>query len=392
VANRQILSEVLLALFIILFIIFLPVVRGLQRRYRIRIWVKSFTASREARKHKQLSEARRLLEAALKTAGRLPRHWKMRAFTYDEFAALSIAEGKYPEAEQFKRSGLLLREKFDGPRAPETVIATSSLAALLDEVGKSAEAEPLHRHAAQTLQGLPGFEVEASNALNNYASCLHKLGRVDESASLYQQSMALAKQAGIDEPAQSANSLNNLAVAMSDTARYAEAEALHREVLAARQKGSGPDSLSAAASLTNLGAVKMRQGEYIEAEELLAKAKEIRDKELPADHPQRLSALNNQAIIFSKQGRYGESAALHAEVLAGRERILGPDHPEVSASLMNLAMAQSTLGQNRDAEANLDRSLAIARRAFGEQHPGVADKLNKPEFSPRSAKCTAFNN
>jgi hypothetical protein len=126
VANRQILSEVLLALFIILFIIFLPVLRGLQRRYRIRIWVKSFTASREARKHKQLSEARRLLEAALKTAGRLPRHWKMRAFTYDEFAALCIAEGKYPEAEQFKRSSLLLREKFDGPRAPETVIATSS--------------------------------------------------------------------------------------------------------------------------------------------------------------------------------------------------------------------------------------------------------------------------
>jgi len=53
---------------------------------------------------------------------------------------------------------------------------------------------------------------------------------VAESADLYQQSMALAKQAGTDGPLQSASNLNNLAVTMSDTARYAEAEAMHREV------------------------------------------------------------------------------------------------------------------------------------------------------------------
>jgi tetratricopeptide (TPR) repeat protein len=86
--------------------------------------------------------------------------------------------------------------------------------------------------------------------MNNYARCLHKLGRVAEAEDFYKQSMELAKQNGTSDETPSANSMNNLAVASSDNARYSEAEALHREVLATRQRERGAESLPAAASLT----------------------------------------------------------------------------------------------------------------------------------------------
>src|SRR6266403_1728806 len=263
-------SSILLLILIVVLLGFgYSVIRGLLLRFRIRRWIVTFSAASEARQHKHLTEAHRLLREALALCDQLPRHWKMRAVTYSELASLYTVEGNYREAEKFRRDELSLREKFDGHRAPETVVATSNLATLLDDTGKSSEAEPLHRQAVESLQRFPELASRASNCMNNYARCLHKLGRVAESADLYQQSMALAKQAGMDGTRHSADSLNNLAVTMSDTARYSEAEAMHREVLATRQKEIGLDSLSVSASLTNLGSVKMRQGEYAEAEELL---------------------------------------------------------------------------------------------------------------------------
>jgi len=59
-------------------------------------------------------------------------------------AALYAVEGNYREAESFAAMTFPSPE-FDGPRAPETVVATSNLATLLDDAGKSSEAEPLHQ-------------------------------------------------------------------------------------------------------------------------------------------------------------------------------------------------------------------------------------------------------
>jgi hypothetical protein len=77
----------------------------------------------------------------------LPRHWKIRAVTLVELAALLGAEGKFAEAENLLRKDLVLREKFDGPRAPETAVATSNLATVLDETGKDGKTIMLLQYA-----------------------------------------------------------------------------------------------------------------------------------------------------------------------------------------------------------------------------------------------------
>src|SRR5258708_7424960 len=225
-----------LILFLILIAVLLgfgyPIIRGLWVRFRIRRWIKMLAAARTARHQKRFTEADQFLQQALDVCNQLPRHWKVTAVTYSELASLYCVKGNYREAERFRRDELSLREKFDGPRARETVVATPTLATLLDDAGKSAEAEPLHRQAVEILQQLPSFANDASISMNNFARCLHKLGRVDESASLYQQSMALAKQAGTDGPRRSPNNRNTLAVTMSDTSRHAQGAAKHREILA----------------------------------------------------------------------------------------------------------------------------------------------------------------
>jgi tetratricopeptide (TPR) repeat protein len=133
-------------------------------------------AARKARSQKRLTEADQFLGEALKVCDQLSRHWKLKAVTYSEVASLYSAQGNYREAEKFRRDELSLREKFDGPRAPETVVATSHLATLLDDAGKSSEAEPLHRQAVEILRQLPALANVTCNSLNNYARCLHKLG------------------------------------------------------------------------------------------------------------------------------------------------------------------------------------------------------------------------
>jgi Tetratricopeptide repeat len=105
---------------------------------------------------KWLAEAHHLLQETINASNQLPRHWKIRAVTYSELASLYTVEGNYREAEKFRRDELSLREKFDGPRAPETVVAASNLATLLDDAGKSSEAEPLHRPGRSVSSTAPG--------------------------------------------------------------------------------------------------------------------------------------------------------------------------------------------------------------------------------------------
>jgi Flp pilus assembly protein TadD len=154
-------------------------------------------AARTAQHQKRFTEADRFLRQALDVCNQLPRHWKVKAVTCSELASLYSVQGNYREAERFRRDELSLREKFDGSRAPDTVVATSNLATLLDDAGKSAEAEPLHRQAVEIIQQLPSFANEASNSGTITPAACTNWG-ADESAGLYQQSMALAKQAGTD--------------------------------------------------------------------------------------------------------------------------------------------------------------------------------------------------
>jgi len=287
-------------LLLVAFLVFLFVVAGdLHRRYLIRRWMKAFTGANQARLDRKFAEAHRLLKQCLAYSAQLPRHWAVRAVTYDELAALFDAEGNYAQAEKLRRSVLNLREKFDGPRAPETAIAASNLATALDDAGKSVQAEPLHRQAADYLQEFPAYAGQAASVLNNYARCLQNLGRLAEADELYRRSMQLAEKAGTNNPPSTGNSLNNLATLLNETARYTEAESLHRQVLAKRIEQGGPQSLPVSTSLINLASVKLRQGEYAEAEQLFGKAKTIREQELPVDHPDRLSSLNNEAVMLS---------------------------------------------------------------------------------------------
>jgi hypothetical protein len=68
-------------------------------------------------------------------------------------------EGKFRQAEKLRRRQLALHEQFGSVRSPEAALAASGLATVLDDAGKHAEPESLHRHAVEYLKQFPGYEA-----------------------------------------------------------------------------------------------------------------------------------------------------------------------------------------------------------------------------------------
>lgn len=300
--SQQFLAQLILLILAVFLLAFLySVGRDFLQGYWPRRWLKFFLVASKARLENRPADARRLLHKAWLLSRRLSRHWKLRALTLGEFAELLRAQGKFRHAERLRRRELGLYEQFGEARSPEAAMAASNLATVLDDAGKHAEAEPLHRNAVEYLKQFPGYEPNVAGTTNNYARCLHKLGRIAEADALYRIAIEAAPKSHESNPLQSASRLSNLGVLINASARYAEAEALHRQVLATRQQLAGPESMAASASLTNLAAVKTRQGDYSEAENLFAQAKEILAKSLRPDHPELLAALNNEAVMLTKQ-------------------------------------------------------------------------------------------
>jgi hypothetical protein len=99
----------------VLLAILFTVLRDLHKRYLIRRWIRSLTAASKACQSNQFAEAHRFLQDAMARSAQLPRHWKIRAVTSAELAALLAAEGKYAEAEKFRRNDLALRLASSNP-------------------------------------------------------------------------------------------------------------------------------------------------------------------------------------------------------------------------------------------------------------------------------------
>ena len=124
--STQFLSQVLAFFLAVFFFVLVYIgISHFHQRYRIQRLIKSYTAANKARLAGRFAEAHRHVQEAMDRSAQMPRHWKIRAVTFVELASLLGAEGKFAEAEKLLQKDLVLREKFDGPRAPETAIATS---------------------------------------------------------------------------------------------------------------------------------------------------------------------------------------------------------------------------------------------------------------------------
>lgn len=178
------------------------------------------------------------------------------AALYHNLGGLAHARGDHVTAEPLARHAVELRSAAVGPIDVATLLDRSAHAAVLDGLGRSAEAE------AEIREILPGLAAALGDG---------------------HPEVAVAR--------------GNLAAIIQRRGDLGEAERLYRQVLASREAVAGPDSPTLAIPLNNLGTVLRAAGRPGEARLAYERALEILHSAVAEDHPTVRSIRRNLARI-----------------------------------------------------------------------------------------------
>jgi CHAT domain-containing protein/tetratricopeptide (TPR) repeat protein len=299
------------------------------------------------------------------------------ALSLNNLAALYQDMGDYARAEPLYLEALAITKKAVGTDHPNYALYLNNLADLYRFMGPYARAEPLYRQALEIWKKALGADhPNYALYLNNLADLYLALGDYARAEPLLRQALEITKKAlGTDHPhyARSFNSLAALCLAMGD---YARAEPLLRQALEITKKALGADHPHYAFSLDYLAELYEHMGAYARAESLYRQALEIRKKALGADHPDYAGSLNSLAALYEDMGDYARAEPLCRQALAIRKKALGADHPNYAGSLNNLAALFRAMGDYARAEPLHRQALEIRKKALGTDHPDYAGSLN----------------
>jgi CHAT domain-containing protein/tetratricopeptide (TPR) repeat protein len=285
--------------------------------------------------------------------------------------ALSVdRQGRYPEARRLHETALKISVRLRGEGHPDTAVSCNNLAGCLDGQALYAESETYYRQALAALRAVGGDRL--ARAYNNLALNLHRQGKYDEAAPLFEDALRVRIEvSGADHP-ETGRVYMNQAGNRQAQGDLAEAEALYRKALDNYLKGNRGDSSEAAWARNNLAVNLDKQGKYAAAEELLRTALAVVQRLPSPDSGAVAKMSSNLASCLGGQGKHAAAAELCAKALDGLRARLGPDHPDVAAVRNNLAATLEGQDRSADAEPHLREALAVMKRRAGAGHPDTA--------------------
>ncbi len=223
--------------------------------------------------------------------------------------------------------------------------------------GKPAEAERIYQALlTPELSGGGRFLV-----LDGLARCLHLQGKLEESDTLFEESLnGLEKLFGPDHP-HVAGALQNLARIRSERGLLDEAARLGERALQSLQARLPPDDLRIADALLNLSSHQYAAKKYDLAETNLKAAMRLWEDKEGRRCFGVSTCLNNLGRICEERGESGQGVTYHQEASGIRKEILG-DHPETAFSLGNFGAALAGDRQWHKAAETLSEALACYER------------------------------
>ena len=276
--------------------------------------------------------------------------------------------------ERLVRFALSVRTTVLGLDHPDTAQCMNDLAVVLDEKGRSAEAEPLYRQALEIRERILGPDHPATAESINNVACL-----LDEEAALPLLRRALQireSSLGIGH-SDTINSLQNLGSTLDLLGKKTEARDAFERALGVCESHFGPESLAVADTLDYLGIWLWHNGYPEQAQPLLRRALRIRETKLGGNHPSVATDLSSLAESFLLTSDYATAESLYRRALAIRDKSLAPEHPDTGASLFSLGNFLRQRGRFDEAEALLRRELVIAEK--------------REETDPRSLGQSLYN-
>jgi len=313
--------------------------------------------------------------------------------------------GKYAEAIPLAQAMLANQEK--GPPSRDLAGALNNLAQLYGDVGRDADAEPLHKRALAIMEKSVGRDsVEMAPELNNLAALYERQLRYAEAEPLFKRALLVRERALGESHPDVGQSLNNLATLYEREDRHADSEPLFKRALAIYEKAAGPEHPAVATVLNNLGQVVKSEGRTADAEPLIKRSLAIREKVLGRDHPDVARSLNNLADLYQREQRYADAEPLFKRALSIREQAVGADHPETLALVNNLASLYQEQGRIGDALPLTERTIGLGRaqarvalpvlfdagrQQLMPQEKALDDALDVVQRGAQSSAATAVN-
>jgi len=221
-------------------------------------------------------------------------------------------------------------------------------------MGNFADAESEHREALRIRRaGLPADHPSIALSLNNLASVLAGLDRLDEAEQLHREALGIFRRVFGAEHHRVGLSAYNLARVLQRKGALAEAESLYRLTVDIDRKAYGVDHLEVGADLRRLGMLQREKGDCASAEQTLREAESIFAKnELSVAHTRRLTTRSELGACLTTLGRFAQAE----EVLLGgyhaaRAAAATADSATLRQTLEHLAQLYQAWGRITDAAA-----------------------------------------
>ncbi len=219
------------------------------------------------------------------------------------------------------------------------------------------EARPILERALALAKRLFGDgHPRVSDAVNNLARVLQRLGDYAAAADHFDQALSIDRQAyGAADPRVAAVS-NNFATCLLATGDFANAAVHFEHALAVYEEQYGPDHPKVASVLNNLGCALRDSGQLDEARDRFRRAHAIAEEFCGPAHPTTASVLYNVAVLLRGNGELAQAEDAARRALLIDEQAFGTGHPDVARDLLELSQIAAALGLADEAQAHASRA------------------------------------
>ncbi len=255
------------------------------------------------------------------------------------------------------------------PDDADRLACEANLGYYLFAAGRTREAEPLMRAAAEGLARLHGADDwRALSARHNVAMLLHAAGRSAESEAELRAVLEDRRRALGDDDPDTLTSLASLGGVLLQQERTAEAADLLAEALAGRRRVLGPGDQATLASANNLGVLYRDLGRLDDAVRVFRESYPAARASLGDRHPTTGFLRTGLAEVLQQRGELDEAEALLRESVDLCRETLGPFHENTLHALARLGAVLRRRGALDEAEELLASSYLAAGDALGPTH------------------------
>jgi tetratricopeptide (TPR) repeat protein len=307
---------------------------------------------------------------ARKIAAFGPEHPQVEPSQHGRAKVLSLL-GRYREAAAITEQTLAIAERVSGPRSNPVLQQLNTLASLYQDLGDYPKAEANYRRALALAREIAAGQPSMSVAIatNNLASLLEDRGVPEAADSMYRESLAMRRALNPPGHASISGPLNNLARLAMDLGRLDESAVLCGEALAIRAAALGADHPQTLATRLTCASIDAAAGRIDAADTGIGAVATAIGAMAEVPQPLRLALLQARARLAEARSDATTRLALRRESLALAESLFADGHPRRARAQFALAQAADAAGDAATAQAMLAAATPVLRAALAPDSP-----------------------